>query len=442
MSWQKKVAWTEGMFIRPQHFQQQDRYFEKLINLKTTALNGNAWGLTHLLLDEGALKIGKVLLRECSGIFEDGTPFDMPGTDSLPDALDISELQEGDLINLCLPLWKQGSVEIDRPQRTASNARFRIETQPFTDVVADTNSVADIEVAHKKIRLQSERLTHQQNTVIPLARVSALVGGEVRLDKTFIPPILFVSIDPNLSGHVREIIGLLRLRSQFYSQRIINAGAEAAADISDLLLLQITNRYKALFEHLYGLSRLHPQSFYEQGLILASELATFTSESRMLKEMLGYQHDDLKACFDELMQELNRSLNTLLEQNAYRIELEVKNYGVRIGLIPSEELSERSYVLVVSSELPKETLRSKFPTHLKIGPVEHITQLVNRQLPGIRIEPMPVAPRQIPYQGSAVYFELQAQGRLWDAIRANRAIALHIGEQFPELKMDLWAIKQ
>jgi len=442
MSWHKKVAWTEGMFIRPQHFQQQDRYFEKLINLKTTALNGCAWGITNLSFDEGALKIGKVLIRECSGIFEDGTPFEMPGTDTLPDALDVSELQEGDRINLCLPLWKNGSVDMDRLQRTASNARFRIETHQFTDVVADTNSAADIEVAHKKIRLQPERLTHQQNTVIPIAQVHSVVSGEIHLDKHFIPPTLFVAAEPNLQGYVREITGLLSLRSQLYSQRILNAGTEAAADISDLLLLQITNRYKAVFEHFSRLGGLHPLEFYEKGLSLAAELATFTSESRMLRDMPGYKHRDLKCCFDELMQELNRSLNTLLEQNAYRIELELKGYGVRIGTIPGEELSERSYVLVVSSDLPKEALRSKFPTHLKIGPVEHITQLVNRQLPGIRIEPMPVAPRQIPYQGGAVYFELEAQGRLWEAIRTNRAIALHIGEQFPELKMDLWAIKQ
>ncbi len=185
MSWHKKVAWTEGMFIRPQHFQQQDRYFEKLINLKTTALSGYAWGITSLSLDDGALKIGKVLVRECSGIFEDGTPFDMPGTDSLPDALDVSELQDGDRINLCLPLWKNGSVDMDRPQRTASNARFRIETQQFTDVVADTNSLADIDVAHKKIQLKSERLTHQQNTVIPIAQVHSVAGDEIRLDKRF-----------------------------------------------------------------------------------------------------------------------------------------------------------------------------------------------------------------------------------------------------------------
>ena len=441
MSWYKKVAWSEGMFIHPQHFQQQDRYFEKLINLKTTSLQGYGWGITRLRLDEGALKIGKVSLIECSGIFEDGTPFDMPTTDTLPDALDISELQEGDMINLCLPLWKHGTIDVDRPQRTDSNARFRIENQIFKNTIVGSQSESDIEVAHKKVQLKANRLTHQQHTIIPIAKVHSLKGSEISVDKYFIPPCLFIDSNVNLKKYHQEIIGLISLRAQLYAQRILNAGTEAAADISDILLLQITNRYKAIFEHAMQIERVHPIKVYESGLSLAAELATFTAESRMLRPMHGYQHTDLQTCFNDLLNELNRSLNTLLEQNAYRIELELKNYGVRIGQMPSEELSERSYVLVVSSELPRETIRAKFPTHLKIGPVEHITQLVNRQLPGIKIDPLPVAPRQLPYHGNAVYFELQTQGRLWNAIVTNRAIALHIGEQFPELKMDLWAIK-
>ena len=31
MSWYSKVVWSEGMFLRPQHFQQQDRYLEALV---------------------------------------------------------------------------------------------------------------------------------------------------------------------------------------------------------------------------------------------------------------------------------------------------------------------------------------------------------------------------------------------------------------------------
>ena len=31
MTWHNKVLWTEGMFLQPQHFQQHERYLEKLI---------------------------------------------------------------------------------------------------------------------------------------------------------------------------------------------------------------------------------------------------------------------------------------------------------------------------------------------------------------------------------------------------------------------------
>ena len=39
MSVSNKVIWTEGMFLRPQHFQQQDRYFEKFIQGKTGSIS-------------------------------------------------------------------------------------------------------------------------------------------------------------------------------------------------------------------------------------------------------------------------------------------------------------------------------------------------------------------------------------------------------------------
>ncbi|EXJ10937.1 MULTISPECIES: type VI secretion system baseplate subunit TssK [Nitrincola] len=441
MNWYKKVAWTEGMFMRPQHFQQQDRYFEKFVNLKTTSLGGCAWGVMHLALDQGALKIGKIMISECVGIFEDGTPFEMPGTDPLPDALDISELKEGDLINLCLPLWKKGAVEMDRSQQEVSHARYRIETHSIVDSVAGRSQVADIDVAHKKLRLLPERLVHQHMTTLRIAQVRSVSGNTIELEREFVPPTLHTRGNTTLTSYVHEIAGLLSLRSQLYAQRILNAGTEGAADISDLMLLQISNRYKVLFDHYSQLEHIHPMVVYEQGLSLAAELATFTSDTRLPKDLRGYDHKQLKACFVELIRELNRSLSTLLEQNAHRIELEMKGYGVRVGQIPSNELSDRAYILVVTSDMPKEVLRNKLPTHLKIGPVELITQLVNRHLPGIKVEPMPVAPRQIPYYGGAVYFELQAQGKHWDSISANRSIALHIGEQFPNLEMDLWAIK-
>ena len=31
MSWYSKVLWSEGLFLRPHHLQQNDRYLERLV---------------------------------------------------------------------------------------------------------------------------------------------------------------------------------------------------------------------------------------------------------------------------------------------------------------------------------------------------------------------------------------------------------------------------
>ena len=50
MSWHRKVAWLEGAFIRPQHFQQQDRHMEWSLAALTHQLNSYAWASQNLYL--------------------------------------------------------------------------------------------------------------------------------------------------------------------------------------------------------------------------------------------------------------------------------------------------------------------------------------------------------------------------------------------------------
>ncbi|RBJ98832.1 type VI secretion system baseplate subunit TssK, partial [Xanthomonas oryzae pv. oryzae] len=39
-----KVIWSEGLFLRPQHLQQQERYLERYMELHAGALRPHAWG--------------------------------------------------------------------------------------------------------------------------------------------------------------------------------------------------------------------------------------------------------------------------------------------------------------------------------------------------------------------------------------------------------------
>ena len=128
---------------------------------------------------------------------------------------------------------------------------------------------------------------------------------------------------------------------------------------------------------------------------------------------------------------------------AIPIELQTRQYGIRVGLIPDVELQRTaSFVLAVGAQMPADALRVRFPTQVKIGPVERIRDLVNLQLPGVTLRALPVAPRQIPYHAGFTYFELETRGSdLWRQLETSGGLALHVAGDFPGLALEFWAIR-
>ena len=91
--------------------------------------------------------------------------------------------------------------------------------------------------------------------------------------------------------------------------------------------------------------------------------------------------------------------------------------------------------------MPSEKLRSQFPEQAKIGPKEVMKQLIQSQLPGIELEPLSVAPRQIPFHSGFSYFELNKRGDMWKKMSTSAGLGLHPGGNYPGLELELWAIR-
>ena len=78
----------------------------------------------------------------------------------------------------------------------------------------------------------------------------------------------------------------------------------------------------------------------------------------------------------------------------------------------------------------------------KIGSVEKIRDLVNLQLPGIALRPLPVAPRQLPFHAGFTYFELDRGSEYWAQLATSAGFAMHVAGEFPGLQMEFWAIRK
>src|SRR5437763_16576356 len=91
MTWTNRVVWQEGMFLRAQHFQQQDRWLETLVRARSAELRSHPWGVTQLAIDRDLLSTGRFALTSATGVVEDGTPFAIPGETDHPPPPDLPE---------------------------------------------------------------------------------------------------------------------------------------------------------------------------------------------------------------------------------------------------------------------------------------------------------------------------------------------------------------
>ena len=75
MSWYSKVFWSEGLFLRPHHLQQNDRYVEHLLERRVGQVTPYPWGFSSLEIDRDLAQQSKFSLRRASGVMPDGRPF-------------------------------------------------------------------------------------------------------------------------------------------------------------------------------------------------------------------------------------------------------------------------------------------------------------------------------------------------------------------------------
>jgi type VI secretion system protein ImpJ len=444
MSWENKVVWTEGLFLQPQHLQQQDRYVERLVRASTAALRPFAWGLTRLDLDASLLTLGKLSVRAAAGILPDGTPFSIPEDVDPPQPIDVPETARNSVVYLLLPTRQPGVVETAPADQIETVARFVVAEHEASDINSGYQSTAMVPVGRLRLRYALEGEARAGHTAIGLIRVAEVRPDKsVVLDDGYIPPLLVCEASPALAAFAVQLQGQLHHRAEALAGRVSEGGTRGAAEIGDYLMLQLCNRYEPLMTHIAAtIGQVHPETFYRIAISLAGELATFTESRKRPQVFPPYRHDDLQATWRPVMQALRQALSAVLEQNAVPIPLQERKFGIRVGPISDRTLLvNTTWVLAVKAQVPAETLRRSFPNSVKIGPVEQIRELINVALPGIAVRALPVAPRQLPYYAGTSYFELDRTSQYWAALTRSGGIAIHVTGEVPGLELECWAIR-
>ncbi|PSV23086.1 type VI secretion system baseplate subunit TssK [Photobacterium sp. GB-27] len=444
MSSKNRVIWNEGLFIKPQHFQQQQRYFESIIDERLNSVSLYLYGITELILNLEYLSFGRIAIERAAGIMPDGTPFNIPQQDMLPDALEVTDSSlANQIIYLAIPLRSDSLAEVSWNDTAGGMTRYKCKREEVRDIQSIQGDSCLMDVGSTSVRLLLGKDDRSAYASIAIARIlEKRPDGSVMLDDNFIPCHLNVKAVPRLQRFVGEMAGLMRERAKNIALRLGSPNQGGVADVADFMLLQMLNRMQPRLQHIAHLRSIHPEELYKELTSFCGELATFTDESRMTPEFASYNHDMPEQAFMPVMSMLRQALSIVLEPRAVSIQLHKRKYGLMVASIQDTNLvTDAEFILAVRARIPQEELRKLFMHQTKIASVEKIRELISLQLPGIPLSPLPVAPRQLPYHAGYTYFKLDKTSQTWQMLNNSSGFAFHVAGDFPELDLQFWAIR-
>lgn len=445
MSWRSKVVWSQGMFLLPHHFQQEARHHERVLDARVRACHPHAWGFGELAIDEGLLAQGKLGLARAVGVLPDGTPFAIPQVDPPPEPLDIPPDLKGELVHLAIALAQgDGPDEIDLGAALAPElARYTTVTEPVRDNTDGSAEPEEIQTGRLRLVLKRQRdLTGAHASIGAALVLSCSTERLVALDRGHIPSQYAIDAWGPLTDDARLVHTLIRQRAQSMA-RDLGQLSHGTAEVSAFLMLQLLNRHEPRWRQItLGPGSVHPRELHGLGLELAGELATFTTSVRRPPDLPPYRHDDLRGCFLPLWDALRGMLAFEPERLATQIALHDRGKGWHTAVVPTTELARNAaLVLAVNAQLPAEQVRLRVPAQIKAGPPERMREVVNGNLTGLPLGPLPAVPRELPFHAGFHYFDLDRSGDLWQAFTRTGNLAFFVGGDFPGLALELWAIR-
>lgn len=449
MSRYRKIVWNEGMLLSPHHFQQWDNYHEDVINSRLASLVPYEWGVLDLNVNRESIANGYFELIRCRVVLPDGLLIDIPQTDIAPEprAVEGHFNTEAERLNVYLAL----------PAKRAGAANFQMnggERNQFVRYWQEPGAVIDetsgdnerqLAFARSNLRILFADELRDGYTSIKIAELERTATGQLALAENYIPPTLNVSASPWLVNMLRQLVEILITKSSSLGEQRRQRAATLAdfttSEVAIFWLLHTVNAALPVLAHLFRTRMVHPERLYTEMSKLAGTLMTFAI-ARHPKDIVRYEHTDLYFTFSGLAGEIRDLLETVIPTRCVQIPLEKTRESLYTGRVQDERLlKEAAFYLGVRAQTPESRLIERVPRIVKIASRDVIDAVIGSGLPGVVLTHASPPPAPIPTRVGFHYFALDSIGPYWEAIRGSQSLAVYVPDEFPDEKIEMYAVK-
>jgi type VI secretion system protein ImpJ len=460
----RPIFWGQGMFLQPQHFQQQDCYHEARLQHYLQLLHPFCWGVKSFLINETALQNFVFEVEQCELITWDGTIIrfqaePLPSNArTVPRSFAEALTPGGRPLSVYLGLKRLQREEsnVDPHHEMSNNTasgeqyqRFRLHEVETPDLFAGDGYSCKLQYLIHEIRIlfEGDATVHTQD--YELVKVAELLrateGPGAILSKRYIPPSLAIHASPVLESMLKEVRDLLTAKGrelaeykQRHHMRTVELGAR---DTAYFLMLQTVNRYIPLFHHHLEVRDTHPCTLYTLLRQLIGELSTFSETVSVLGGPLpAYRHEQLWECFDAAIRVAKELVNGLTRGPEYVMPLVFDGEYFAANLDKRFFEGNNRYYLSVKIDMPPRELERHLTSTGKVCSREEMAALVRQALSGLPLRYLETPPEELPRLAHCRYFELDHHGTLWKRIEQRQNIAVYCQLPPQETEMQLLVI--
>jgi type VI secretion system protein ImpJ len=434
------VHWSEGMFLRPHHFQAADRYWTEQLDVSEAWDHPYNYGIRALELSPAAIENYQVEVTTCQARLRDGTLISIEANQGL-DRVDLRKAFEtrGSVkVFLAVPRLKIGTTNV-APSAQGGRSRYLARAQAMQDESFGGN---DQELGFRAInvRLMLEGDETEGYELLPIAQIER--AGEQQafpqIDKNYFPPMLSVEawhpLGLEIVRYLYDKIGkrIERLAGQVTNRSITFANQDPV-DLARLFMLVELNSAYATLGTLAFCDGLHPFAAYTELCRIVGQLSIFNEKERRTPlDIPRYDHDDLARIFNYVKNKIELLMEEIPDDKYEQRFFEGWGRGMRCKLNPKWLGTDwQWFVGVTYSGNMKETDCRKMlsPGYLnwKLGSERQVDDLYEFGLEGLHLVPQERTPRPLP-ERNWIYYQVTRDNNAFRDVLDHESLAMRLNE--------------
>lgn len=434
------VHWSEGLFLRPHHFQASDRHWEE--SAKTAHQWGTHYhyGIRALELSTQAIANSQLEVTVCHARMKDGTIVTLDAGQT-PDRVDLKgafESEQSVRVFLAVPKLKVGRENVATPGTPADqarNCRFVEVKEPIQDESRGGND-QEIPLRALNVKLLLSTDDTEGHELLPIVQLNRAGQKEAapEIDTSYIPPVLAIDAwEPLGRDIVRAIYDIIGKKMEVVSRQVISRGitlvSQEPGDLERLLMLTKLNEAYSLLGVLAFAQGVHPYAAYGELCRIVGQLSIF-GETRCPPEIPQYDHDELGRIFHYIKEQIERLLGGIRDYQYEQRFFVGEGDGMRVNF-ESQWLGDNWQWFVGAQAVglgQKEILAVLSPGRLdwKLGSAMQVDAIFRHGAEGVRLTPLPQAPRALPPSSDWVYFEVTRGNAAWQDVLKTETLAMRL----------------